>query len=90
MEDLTPERKIVRMKQVFAVGGTYNDPSNFTKTVNKNLVILGDSDRNCEVQDIKFNVFNDQRYTNSSEVDVDVTPEPESTKKKGKKRKKKK
>ena len=56
MEDLTPERKIVRMKQVFAVGGTYNDPSNFTKAVNKNLIILGDSDRNCEVQDIKFNV----------------------------------
>jgi len=99
MEDLTPERKIVRMKQVFAVGGTYNDPSNFTKTVNKNLIILGDSDRNCEVQDIKFNVFSDSRYVDASpvylafiiaEVDVDITPEPETKGRKGKKRKKKK
>lgn len=99
MEDITPERKIVRMEQVYAVGGTYNDPSKFTKAVNNNLMILRESDKNCEVKDIKFNIFTDQRYTDSSpiylafiiaEVDVDVTPEPEIKKKKGKKRKKNK
>ncbi|MHA1670171.1 MAG: hypothetical protein ACTSV5_06275 [Promethearchaeota archaeon] len=99
MEDIPPERKIVRMDQVFAVGGTYNEPSDFTRAVNKNLIILHNSDKNCEIKDIKFNVFTDQRYTNSSpiylafivaEVDVDVTPEPEIKKKKRKKRKKKK
>ncbi|MHA1105036.1 MAG: hypothetical protein ACTSPN_04850 [Promethearchaeota archaeon] len=99
MEDIAPERKIVRMEQVFAVGGTYNDPSDFTRAINKNLLILRDSDKNCDVKDIKFNVFTDQRYTSSSpiylafiiaEVDVDITPEPEIKKKKRKKRKKKK
>ena len=36
MEDETPVPEIVRMDQVFAVGGTYNDPSEFTRKVNKN------------------------------------------------------
>jgi len=81
------------------VGGTFNDPSDFARTVNNNLVILRESNKNCKVKDIKFNVFNDQRYTNTppvylafiiAEVDVDVTPEPEIKKKKGKKNKKKK
>ncbi|MBY9003491.1 MAG: hypothetical protein KGD73_05935 [Candidatus Lokiarchaeota archaeon] len=99
MEDIAPESKIVRMEQVFAVGGTYNEPAEFTRAINKNLIILQDSDKNCEVKDIKFNVFTDQRYTNSSpvylafiiaEVDVDLTPEPDTKKKKTKKRKKKK
>lgn len=99
MEDIARERKIVRMEQIYAVGGTYNDPSNFTKAVNNNLKILQESDKNCEVKDIKFNIFTDHRYTNSSpiylafiiaDVDVDLTPEPEKKKKKSKKRKKKK
>ena len=97
MEEFPIERKIVRMDQVYAVGGTYSDPSEFTRAINKNLMVLRDSDKNCEVKDIQFNVFTDQRYTNSSpiylafivaEVDVDITPEPD-TKRKKKKRKKK-
>ena len=99
MEDIAPERKIVRMEQVYAVGGTYDDPSDFTRSVNNNLIILRESDKNFEVKDIKFNIFTDQRYANSlpvylafiiAEVDVDVTPEPEIKKKKGKRRKKNK
>jgi len=98
MEEFPPERKIVRMDQVYAVGGTYNDPSEFTNAVNKNLIILRDSDKNCEVKDIQFNVFTDQRYVSSSpvylafivaEVDVDITPEPEKKSKKSRKKRKK-
>jgi hypothetical protein len=90
------ERKIVRMDQIYAVGGTFEEPADFTRIVNRNLQILQGGGKNCQVKDIKFNIFNDLRFSNSApiylafivaEVDVDVTPEPEE---KGKKKKKKK
>ena len=99
MENINPiERKIVRIDQVFAVGGTFEDPSDFTRKVNRNLMILHQSDKNCKVKDIKFSVFSDPRYSNAgpillafiiAEVDVDITPEPEDRGKKRKKKKKK-
>src|SRR5665648_213142 len=99
MEEETPIPQIVRMDQVYAVGGTYNDPSEFTRKVNKNLMILRQSDKNIKVKDIKFSAFTDPRYSNAgpillafiiAEVDVDITPEPEEHGKKRKKNKKKK
>jgi len=99
MEEETPIRQIVRMDQVYAVGGTYNDPSEFTRKVNRNLMILHQSDKNCKVKDIKFSAFSDPRYSGAgpillafiiAEVDVDITPEPEDRGKKRKKKKKKK
>ena len=99
MEEETPAHQIIRMEQVYAVGGTYNDPSEFTRKVNKNLMILKQSDKNCKVKDIKFSAFTDPRYSNAgpillafiiAEVDVDITPEPEIHGKKRKKKKKKK
>ena len=98
MEEETPIPQIVRMDQVYAVGGTFNDPSEFTRKVNKNLMILRQSDKNCKVKDIKFSAFSDPRYSNAgpillafiiAEVDVDITPEPEEHDKKRKKKKKK-
>ncbi len=98
MEEDTPIPQIVRMDQVFAVGGTFDDPSEFTRKVNKNLMILRQSDKNIKVKDIKFSAFTDPRYSNAgpillafiiAEVDVDVTPEPEDHGKKRKKKKKK-
>lgn len=99
MEESPFEKKLVRMNQVYAVGGTFDDPSDFAKAVNKNLVILQDSDKYCKIKDVKFNIFSDPRYTNSppiylafitAEVDVDVTPEPEPKSKKRHRRKKEK
>lgn len=99
MEEEPPVPQIVRMDQVFAVGGTYEDPSEFTRKVNRNLVILSQSDKNCKVKDIKFSAFSDPRYSMAgpillafiiAEVDVDITPEPEDLSKKRKKKKKKK
>ena len=100
MENINPiERKIVRIDQVFAVGGTYEDPSEFTRKVNRNLLILNQSDKNCKIKDIKFSAFSDPRYSGAgpillafiiAEVDVDITPEPEGKKKKSKKKNKKK
>ena len=99
MEEEKPAPQIVRMDQVFAVGGTYEDPSEFTRKVNKNLMILRQSDKNCKVKDIKFNAFSDPRYSMAgpillafiiAEVDVDITPEPENLGNKRKKKKKKK
>ncbi|MHA1916650.1 MAG: hypothetical protein ACW986_17510 [Promethearchaeota archaeon] len=99
MEDIGKIKKIVRMNQVYAVGGTFKDVSDFTRTVNKNLVMLNESDKNCEIKDIKFNIYTDPRLASYipvylafiiAEVDVDITPEPESKGKKKKKRKKKK
>jgi len=96
MENITPIDQIVRMDQVFAVGGTFNDPSDFTRAVNRNLMILRQSDKNCKVKDIKFSTYSDPRYSSAgpillafiiAEVDVDTTPEPEDH---GKKRKNKK
>jgi len=98
MEEEAPIPQIVRMNQVFAVGGTYEDPSEFTRKVNKNLMILRQSDKNCIVKDIKFSAFSDPRFSNAgpillafiiAEVDVDITPEPEEHGKKRKKKKKK-
>ena len=97
MEEETPIPQIVRMDQVFAVGGT-DSPAEFTRKVNKNLMILRQSDKNCKVKDIKFSAFSDPRYSNAgpillafiiAEVDVDITPEPEEHGKKRKKKKKK-
>jgi len=100
MENINPiERNIVRIDQVFAVGGTYEDPSEFTRKVNRNLLILHQNDKNCKVKDIKFSAFSDPRYSGAgpillafiiAEVDVDITPEPEEKRKKRKKKKKKK
>jgi len=99
MEEETPIPQIVRMDQVFAVGGTFDDPSEFTRKVNKNLIILRQSDKNIKVKDIKFSAFSDPRYSNAgpillafiiAEVDVNITPEPEDHGKKRKKKKKKK
>ncbi|MHA1391546.1 MAG: hypothetical protein ACTSSC_06050 [Promethearchaeota archaeon] len=98
MEEETPIPQIVRMDQIYAVGGTYNDPSEFTRKVNKNLMILRQSDKNIKVKDIKFSAFTDPRYSNAgpillafiiAEVDVNTTPEPEDSGKKRKKSKKK-
>lgn len=100
MENVNPiERKIVRLNQVFAVGGTFESPSEFTRKLNRNLMILNQSDKNCKVKDIKFSAFSDPRYSGAgpillafiiAEVDVDITPEPEEKSKKRKKKKKKK
>ena len=99
MEEEPPTPQIVRMDQVFAVGGTFEDPSEFTRKVNRNLVILNQSDKNCKVKDIKFNAFSDPRYSMAgpillafiiAEVDVDITQELEDTSKKKKRKKKKK
>jgi hypothetical protein len=99
MEESPPIKKIVRMNQIYAVGGTFDDPSDFTNVVNKNLILLHESDKNCIIKDVKFNVFNDLRFPNNSpiylafiraEVDVDLTPEPEISKRKKKRKKKKK
>jgi len=98
MEEETPIPQIVRMDQVFAVGGTYEDPSEFTRKVNRNLMILRQSDKNCKVKDIKFSAFSDPRYSSAgpillafiiAEVDVDITPEHEEHTGKRKKKKKK-
>ena len=98
MEESSEERKIVRMEQIYAVGGTYEDPSDFAQAVNKNLQILQNSDKYCKLKDIKFNIYNDHRYTTAppiylafilAEVDVDVTPEPELKGRKKRKKKKK-
>ena len=99
MEESSHEKKIVRMAQVYAVGGTFEDPSAFTRAINKNLVILQDSDKYCKIKDIDYTIFTDPRYANAppmylafitAEVDVDVTPEPEIKSKKKRKQKKKK
>ncbi|MHA2471604.1 MAG: hypothetical protein ACXAES_00060 [Promethearchaeota archaeon] len=99
MEDIGKIKNLVRLNQVYAVGGTFKDPSDFTRTVNKNLVMLNGSDKNCEIKDIKFSIYTDPRLSSSipvylafiiAEVDVDLTPEPEIKGKNKKKRKKKK
>ncbi|MHA1438628.1 MAG: hypothetical protein ACTSPD_13730 [Promethearchaeota archaeon] len=70
------------MKQIFIAGGVYNDPAKFSKTVNRNIQILLDSDRNAEIHDIKFTALNEPRYSGLgttflayiiAEVDVDET-----------------
>ena len=62
-ENFIEEKKAVRrMKQTFIAGGNYVHPSEFSKVVNKNIKILMDSDRNCEILDIKFSVQNHPQY----------------------------
>ena len=99
MEESPEERKVVRMDQIYAVGGTFDEPSDFAQAVNRNLQILQTSDKYCNIKDIKFNIFSDHRYTNAApiylafivaEIDVDITPEPEVKGRKRKKKKKKK
>ncbi|MHA1150184.1 MAG: hypothetical protein ACTSR8_18285 [Promethearchaeota archaeon] len=102
MESLTPFENIVRMKQIFLVGGNgYEHPSDFARIVNKNLKILRESDNNAKVIDIKFNVYNDPRWVEhgptmlafiTAEVDVDITPkvEEDGITRKKKKRKRRK
>jgi len=98
VEKITPFENIIRMKQVYVVGGNYDHPSEFAKIVNKNLLILRNSDNNAKVVDITYTVNNDPRYSNygptylafiTAEVDVDTTPKVEVdgiTRKKKKKR----
>ncbi|MFX1274079.1 MAG: hypothetical protein ACFFBP_20410 [Promethearchaeota archaeon] len=85
------------MKQVYVVGGQYEDPAEFASKLNKNLNILRESDNNAKVLDIKYTVHSDKRYAGApvylgwimAEVDVDITPKVEDdgiTRKKKKKR----
>ncbi len=99
MENIPITKNIVRLDQVYAVGGTFKDPSDFTRTVNRNLVMLNGSDKNCKIKDIKFTTYFDPSLASSipvhlafiiAEVDVDITPEPALKGKKKKKKKKKK
>ncbi len=90
--------KIVRMEQIYTVGGNYDDPSEFTNMVNRNLKILYENDKHTKILDIKFTVSNDPRFIEHgmlylafivAEVDVDLTPKVEEdgiTRKKKKKR----
>ncbi len=98
MEEGPVEKKFVRIDQVYVVGGSFDDPSDFTNKINRNLLLLHESKKYYKIKDIKFNIFNDQRHPQSTpiylafivaEVDVDVTPEPEKKGKKKKKQKKK-
>jgi len=97
MEKITPFENIIRTKQVFVVGGQYEDPSEFARKLNKNLMILRESDNNAKVIDIKYTVHTDKRYQGApvylgwimAEVDVDISPKVEDdgiTRKKKKKR----
>ena len=98
MEKITPFENIIRTKQIYVVGGQFDNPSDFTKKVNKNLNILRESDNNAKVIDINFSVHSDPRYGNygpvylafiTAEVDLDTTPKVEEdgiTRKKKKKR----
>lgn len=99
MEDDPAEKKIIRTDQVYVVGGTFSDPSDFTNKVNRNLIILHESNKDYKIKDIKFNIFNDPHHPHTApiylafiiaEVDVDITPEPPEEKKKSRWRRKKK
>ena len=99
MEEITPFENIIRMKQVFAVGGTFDQPSDFTRKLNENLKVLRQSDNNLKVKDIQFSVYSDRRFSNSppiylafivAEVDVDIAEHEPISKKKKKDKKKKK
>ncbi len=48
MENEPIIKNIVRLDQVYAVGGTFKDPSEFNRAVNRNLVVLNGSDKNCK------------------------------------------
>ncbi len=94
-ENFIEEKKAVRrMKQIFIVGGNHKQPAEFAKAINRNIKILMESDRNCEIMDVKFNVSNDPNYIQYgmlylafiiAEVDI-IEKEPEGKKKKHKKK----
>jgi hypothetical protein len=99
MEEGPIEKKIIRTDQVYVVGGSFNDPSDFTNKVNQNLILFHESKNYYKIKDIKFNIFNDQRHPHTppiylafiiAEVDVDITPEPPEEESKWWKRSKKK
>ncbi len=78
--------KTVRMIQLYCIGGNYEDPSEFSNMVNRNLRILHESDKHVDIKDIKFTVSNDPRYIEHgmlylafvvAEIDVDLTPTDE-------------
>ncbi len=90
------------MIQTYCVGGNYNKPASFSEAINRNIKVLMDGDRNCEIKDIKINIVNDQRYIQYGltylayiVAEVDISPEemyigytPPTTKKKKKRKKK--
>lgn len=98
IDNLTEENNsIKRMKQIFIAGGNYVHPSEFSKVVNKNIKILMESDRNCDIIDIQFSVQNHPQYIDhgllylafiTAEVDI-VEKESDESKKKHKKKHKK-
>ena len=100
IETITPFENIIRMKQVFVVGGNgYDHPAEFVKKVNQNLKLLRESDNNAKVQDIQFTIHGDTQGSYgatylafiTAEVDVDITPKVETdgvTRKKKKKKRK--
>lgn len=94
---ITEKPKLKRMKQVYCVGGNYHQPSDFTKAVNRNIKILMDGDRNCDVIDVDFNIQNHPRYIEHGLLylafivaEVDVVDKPLVDEEFGKKKKKKK
>jgi hypothetical protein len=102
MEKITPFENILRMKQVYVVGGNgYKSPSEFVRKVNQNIKIIGESDNNAKVEDIKFNVHTDPQYGQygpvylafiTATVDVNMTPKVQDdgiTRKQKKKKKRK-
>ena len=91
------EPKMKRMTQVYCVGGNYHQPSDFTKAVNRNIKILMDGDRNCEIVDVDFNIHNHPRYIEHGLLylafivaEVDIVDKPASTENFGKKKRRKK
>ncbi|MEJ2252722.1 MAG: hypothetical protein P8Y97_24075 [Candidatus Lokiarchaeota archaeon] len=68
MEDDPAEKKIIRTDQVYVVGGTFSDPSDFTNKVNRNLIILHESNKDYKIKDIKFNIFNDPHHPHTAPI----------------------
>lgn len=65
------------MKQVFVAGGEFEQPADFVRRVNRNIQILMDSDKNPEINDIKFTVHGggiDKVYLAYIIAEVDVDP----------------
>jgi len=85
MEEGPNEKKIIRTDQVYVVGGSFTDPSEFSNKVNQNLILFHESEKYYKIKDIKFNIFHDHHHPQTppiylafiiAEVDVDITPEP--------------
>ena len=96
-ENFIEEKKAVRrMKQIFIVGGNHKQPAEFAKAINRNIKILMESDRNCEILDIKFSVQNHPQYIDHGLLylafiiaEVDIIEKQDDGKKKHKKKHKK-